>query len=101
MERFKCVSMNSDATPLEERLSKSKAMRQFLPLSAEEWAGILADLDEEEIHGFALIADEEDSMRDLSEKKATRRKKAEKIRHGKVLERLKMKAEVLSDNQQQ
>jgi len=83
-----------------ERLSQSEAFRRNLAFTASEWAGILAELDDEKVDGFTLILDEEDSGHEEIEKERLRKHASNKARYLQRIEKLKLSAEQADDNQE-
>lgn len=81
-----------------DRLSKSEAFRRNAELTANQWAGILDDLDDEKLDGFTLILDEEDSgVKDI-EQERLRKHASNKARYLHRLEKLKFSSEQIDDN---
>lgn len=79
-------------------MEKSKAMMANLQMNAQDWAGILADLDEEKIDELLLILDEENIMQGDIQKESARKKEVNKTRYLQRLENLKIRSESLQYN---
>ncbi|OGJ44652.1 hypothetical protein A3J23_00020 [Candidatus Peregrinibacteria bacterium RIFCSPLOWO2_02_FULL_48_14] len=73
-------------------LEKSPAFQLVLPMSAEEWAGVLAKLDEDKIDDYLLILDEEKGTHLELKKEEKRKLQTNRTRYLQRLERLKVKA---------
>lgn len=76
-------------------MEKSPAMMANLQMGSGDWAGILADLDEEKIDELLLILDEEGLMHGDIQKEKARKKEVNKTRYLQRLESLKLRAESL------
>lgn len=74
-------------------LEDSPAFQRVLPLTAQEWAGVLSELDEEKIDDYLLLLTEEQSMRAEIRKTEKRKKKVNHTRYLQRLERLKVIAQ--------
>ena len=103
--------MKSDATQSQSReqkihriaveLSKDRLMRQNMVFSPEEWAGILAELDDQAIDDFMYLYKERDEGLMDIEKKKDRKHATNAARYLQRLEMLRLRAESLRDNQSQ
>ena len=79
-------------------LAKSAAFKRNIDLPVGKWAGILADLDEEQIDDFLLILNEEQEMLMGNKKTESRKIAISKARYLQRLEQLKMTSERADDN---
>lgn len=76
-------------------LPESSAMKKMLPFSKERWAGILAELDEDQVDDLLLLLKEEEGMHLDLDKKEDRRLQVNETRYLQRLEKLRISMETL------
>jgi|GEM_PF-3515971 len=80
-----------------ELATRSRAMNRLIEMTAAEWVGILAELDEKELDEFLYVMNEERDGYEEIEKKRQRRHQVNDTRRLQRLERLKIRMEELSE----
>lgn len=78
-----------------QMLPQSPGMQANIVLSANEWAGILQQIDEDKIDDLLLLLEEEGSMISEVEKETTRKMEINTAKYLQRLEQLKLRAESL------
>ncbi|MBU0981572.1 hypothetical protein KKC94_02665 [Patescibacteria group bacterium] len=86
---------------LRELIPQSEAVKARFDITTGKWQDVLSDLSEEQIDELILMLEEELSMKKDVKDEEQRKLAISHSNYARVLEKLKLRAETLLDNQKQ